>query len=71
MGFTRVYQWAAAMEASESGIEMENNGIRLRPDGDVEIDESFWEGRLIVPGCQRCQGMLKPNVYLNTSNYLC
>ena len=52
------------MDASENSEEIQNVGIRQRPDGDVEIDESFWEGRFNVPDCQQCNGMLKPNVSL-------
>lgn len=31
----------------------------VRPDGDVELDET---GGFVVPGCERCGGILKPDV---------
>lgn len=37
-------------------------GMKQRPDGDIEIDEKFWEEDFYIPDCERCQGVLKPDV---------
>lgn len=36
--------------------------MKQRPDGDIEIDEKFWEEDFYIPECQSCQGVLKPDV---------
>lgn len=44
--------------------------MKRRPDGDIEINEKFWEEDFNIPTCRKCKGVLKPNVrqfnlYLN------
>lgn len=36
--------------------------MKQRPDGDIEIDEKFWEEDFHIPTCQKCNGVLKPDV---------
>lgn len=36
--------------------------MKQRPDGDIEIDEKFWEEGFHIPVCEKCQGVLKPDV---------
>lgn len=36
--------------------------MKQRPDGDIEIDEKFWEDGFNIPVCEKCQGVLKPDV---------
>lgn len=36
--------------------------MKQRPDGDIEIDEKFWEEGFHIPVCKKCQGVLKPDV---------
>lgn len=57
-------KWAAAVESLEHGDpgSDKNFGMQQRPDGDVEIDEKFWEQYFIIPDCHQCGGMLKPDV---------
>ncbi|KAJ6353759.1 hypothetical protein OIU76_002723 [Salix suchowensis] len=37
-------------------------GMKQRPDGDIEIDEKFWEEDYHIPACPKCNGVLKPDV---------
>ncbi|XP_073526346.1 uncharacterized protein [Phyllobates terribilis] len=37
-------------------------GMRIRPDGDIDIDEKFWEEDFDIPCCPECRGVLKPDV---------
>lgn len=37
--------------------------MKQRPDGDVEIDEKFWEEDFHIPTCEKCNGVLKPDVW--------
>ncbi|KAL8170798.1 hypothetical protein V2J09_022602 [Rumex salicifolius] len=37
-------------------------GMRIRPDGDIDIDEKFWEEDFYIPPCPECSGVLKPDV---------
>lgn len=55
-------EWASAVEALENGVASSDIGMQQRPDGDIEINESFWEAEFQVPVCQQCSGVLKPNV---------
>ncbi|KAK4763419.1 hypothetical protein SAY86_009187 [Trapa natans] len=57
-------KWAAAIESLDSGSPGSDKsfGMKQRPDGDIEIDEKFWEEDFIVPTCQQCHGVLKPDV---------
>ncbi|KAE8663742.1 NAD-dependent protein deacetylase SRT2 [Hibiscus syriacus] len=36
--------------------------MKQRPDGDIEIDEKFWKEDFHIPTCQKCNGILKPDV---------
>ncbi|KAI0528551.1 hypothetical protein KFK09_001093 [Dendrobium nobile] len=57
-------KWASAIERLEHGApgSDKNFGMQQRPDGDIEIDEKFWEQDFIIPDCHQCGGMLKPDV---------
>ncbi|MCO5583910.1 hypothetical protein L7F22_037827 [Adiantum nelumboides] len=61
-------EWAVAVEAVDKGNAVLSAGMQQRPDGDIEIDERFWEGRFQIPTCEICSGMLKPNVVLFGDN---
>lgn len=56
-------KWAAALESLvyDSNLN-ECLGIKQRPDGDIEIDENFWEDKLHIPTCSICNNALKPDV---------
>lgn len=58
-------KWATAIE----NLKLDNTpgsdksfGMKMRPDGDVEIDEKFWEEDFHIPTCPECDGVLKPDV---------
>ncbi|XP_027076353.1 NAD-dependent protein deacylase SRT2 isoform X2 [Coffea arabica] len=56
-------KWAAAIESLDyDSVSDKSFGMKIRPDGDVEIDEKFWEEEFHIPSCQRCDGILKPDV---------
>ncbi|KAK7282280.1 hypothetical protein RIF29_10931 [Crotalaria pallida] len=57
-------KWAAAIENLDHGNPGSDKsfGMKQRPDGDIEIDEKFWEEDFIMPTCQKCNGVLKPDV---------
>ncbi|XP_026413593.1 NAD-dependent protein deacylase SRT2-like isoform X4 [Papaver somniferum] len=59
-------KWATAIEnlnlGSTSAGSEKSFGMQQRPDGDVEIDEKFWEEDFDIPNCQKCNGILKPDV---------
>ncbi|KAI4310829.1 hypothetical protein MLD38_035781 [Melastoma candidum] len=57
-------QQAAAIESLEHGSPGSDKsfGMKQRPDGDIGIDEEFWEEDLIIPPCQKCGRVLKPDV---------
>ncbi|XP_024398720.1 NAD-dependent protein deacylase SRT2 isoform X3 [Physcomitrium patens] len=58
-------EWAKAVEALESGQPGSDAsfGMRIRPDGDLDIHEKFFrKGNFIIPECKKCNGTLKPNV---------
>ncbi|XP_038692780.1 NAD-dependent protein deacylase SRT2 isoform X4 [Tripterygium wilfordii] len=57
-------KWAAAIESLDYGNPGSDNsfGMKVRPDGDIEIDEKFWEEEFLIPTCQKCNGVLKPDV---------
>ena len=57
-------QWAAAIESFDYGNPGSDKsfGMKQRPDGDIEIDEKFWEEDFHIPTCQKCNGVLKPDV---------
>ncbi|XP_021683078.1 NAD-dependent protein deacylase SRT2 isoform X1 [Hevea brasiliensis] len=57
-------KWAAAVESLDYGSPGSDKsfGMKQRPDGDIEIDEKFWEEDFHIPTCQKCNGVLKPDV---------
>ncbi|KAM7275721.1 hypothetical protein ACFE04_017587 [Oxalis oulophora] len=57
-------KWAAAIENLDHGNpgSDESFGMKQRPDGDIEIDEKFWEEDFHIPTCEKCNGVLKPDV---------
>ncbi|XP_010546313.1 PREDICTED: NAD-dependent protein deacylase SRT2 isoform X2 [Tarenaya hassleriana] len=57
-------KWAEAIENVDHGNPGSDKsfGMKVRPDGDIEIDEKFWEEDFHIPTCQRCDGVLKPDV---------
>lgn len=62
--FLLLLQWAAALENIDHGTPGSDKsfGMKQRPDGDIEIDEKFWEEDFTIPTCQKCGGVLKPDV---------
>ncbi|KAJ4715225.1 NAD-dependent protein deacylase [Melia azedarach] len=63
-------KWAEAIESLDYGSPGSDKsfGMKQRPDGDIEIDEKFWEQDFNIPTCQRCNGVLKPDVVLFGDN---
>ncbi|XP_031280697.1 NAD-dependent protein deacylase SRT2 isoform X1 [Pistacia vera] len=57
-------KWAAAIESLDHGSPGSDKsfGMQQRPDGDIEINEKFWEEEFHIPTCQKCSGVLKPDV---------
>ncbi|KAF7136004.1 hypothetical protein RHSIM_Rhsim08G0000300 [Rhododendron simsii] len=56
-------KWAAAIESLDYDSRSDKKfGMKRRPDGDVEIDEKFWEEDFHIPTCQKCNGVVKPDV---------
>lgn len=57
-------QWAAAIESLDYDNPGSDKsfGMKQRPDGDVEIDEKYWEQDFDIPTCEKCSGVLKPDV---------
>jgi NAD-dependent deacetylase sirtuin 4 len=58
-------QWARAVESVEMGRPGSDPsfGMKMRPDGDLEIDEKFFrKENFHIPSCKKCGGVLKPNV---------
>ncbi|XP_027355561.1 NAD-dependent protein deacylase SRT2 [Abrus precatorius] len=57
-------KWAEAIENLDHGDPGSDRsfGMKQRPDGDIEIDERFWEEDFIIPTCHKCNGVLKPDV---------
>ncbi|CAH9110815.1 unnamed protein product [Cuscuta europaea] len=56
-------KWAEAIESLEYDSRADKSfGMKQRPDGDIEIDEKFWEEEFDIPVCPKCNGLLKPNV---------
>jgi NAD-dependent deacetylase sirtuin 4 len=71
--FNFLLQWAAAIESLDYGSSGSGSdksfGMKQRPDGDIEIDEKFWEEDFHIPTCEKCNGVLKPDVrYLFSIN---
>ncbi|XP_051127083.1 NAD-dependent protein deacylase SRT2 isoform X2 [Andrographis paniculata] len=56
-------KWAEAIESLDYDSRSDKSfGMKQRPDGDIEIDEKFWEEEFHIPNCQKCNGILKPDV---------
>lgn len=57
-------QWALAIDSLKVGQSGSDKsfGMQQRPDGDIEIDEKFWEQDFDIPNCNQCSGVLKPDV---------
>ncbi|KAG8501696.1 hypothetical protein CXB51_003881 [Gossypium anomalum] len=57
-------KWAAAIDSLDYGNAGSDKsfGMKQRPDGDIEIDEKFWEEDFHIPTCHKCNGVLKPDV---------
>lgn len=56
-------EWAAAIESLAYDSNSDKSfGMKQRPDGDIEIDEKFWEEDFHIPTCSKCNGVLKPDV---------
>ncbi|KAL9313886.1 hypothetical protein ACSQ67_019338 [Phaseolus vulgaris] len=57
-------KWAEAIDNLDNGNPGSDKsfGMKQRPDGDIEIDERFWEEDFIIPTCHKCNGVLKPDV---------
>jgi NAD-dependent SIR2 family protein deacetylase len=49
----------ARLAAHNPGWETRHASVEVRPDGDVELDDT---ADFVVPGCDRCGGVLKPDV---------
>jgi NAD-dependent SIR2 family protein deacetylase len=47
------------LTAANPGYAARHAGAQIRPDGDVDLDDT--DG-FVVPGCERCGGTLKPDV---------
>ena len=62
LGCRRTSSRAALHErlaASNPGWERRHAAAEVRPDGDVDLDDT---GDFVVPGCDSCGGVLKPDV---------
>ncbi|XP_057770193.1 NAD-dependent protein deacylase SRT2 isoform X1 [Salvia miltiorrhiza] len=56
-------KWAEAIESLDYDSRSDKSfGMKQRPDGDIEIDEKFWEEEFHIPNCEKCDGILKPDV---------
>ncbi|KAH9625858.1 hypothetical protein KSS87_009967 [Heliosperma pusillum] len=57
-------KWAEALDIStfNSPGSDKTFGMKMRPDGDLDIDEKYWEEDLVIPACPECDGVLKPEV---------
>ncbi|KAI5672182.1 hypothetical protein M9H77_12546 [Catharanthus roseus] len=56
-------KWAAAIENLDYDSRSDESfGMKIRPDGDIEINEKFWEEEFHIPSCHKCSGILKPDV---------
>ncbi|GMG99827.1 hypothetical protein Nepgr_001667 [Nepenthes gracilis] len=63
-------KWAAAIDSLEISSPGSDRsfGMRIRPDGDIDIDEKFWEEDFVIPTCPKCEGVLKPDVVMFGDN---
>ncbi|CAL4903930.1 unnamed protein product [Urochloa decumbens] len=63
-------KWAQAIDSlqvAQPGSD-KSFGMQQRPDGDIEIDEKFWEQDFEIPNCHQCGGVLKPDVVMFGDN---
>lgn len=49
----------ARLEAANPGFAAEHAAAEIRPDGDVDLDDT---AGFVVPACEACGGVLKPDV---------
>ncbi|XP_044947025.1 NAD-dependent protein deacylase SRT2 [Hordeum vulgare subsp. vulgare] len=63
-------KWALAIDSLQEGQPGSSRsfGMQQRPDGDIEIDEKFWEQDFDIPSCSQCGGVLKPDVVMFGDN---
>uniref|UniRef100_A0A0D9XXG3 NAD-dependent protein deacylase n=1 Tax=Leersia perrieri TaxID=77586 RepID=A0A0D9XXG3_9ORYZ len=63
-------KWALAIDSLEVARPGSDKsfGMQQRPDGDIEIDEKFWEQDFDIPSCDQCGGVLKPDVVMFGDN---
>lgn len=61
-------QWAEAIDNLKFDTPGSDKsfGMKIRPDGDIDINEKFWEEDFDIPTCPKCSGVLKPDVRLST-----
>lgn len=52
----------ARLEAANPGFAAAYADVAARPDGDVELDDPATYADFVVPGCEVCGGVLKPDV---------
>ncbi|KAF9681820.1 hypothetical protein SADUNF_Sadunf05G0042300 [Salix dunnii] len=66
-------KWAEAIESLDNGNpgSEKSFGMKQRPDGDIEIDEKFWEEDYHIPACPKCNGVLKPDVIFSCTGSTC
>ncbi|KVI00485.1 Sirtuin family [Cynara cardunculus var. scolymus] len=52
-------KWAEAIESLAYDSKSDKSfGMKQRPDGDIEIDEKFWEEDFHIPTCSKCNGVV-------------
>ncbi|GAA5144697.1 NAD-dependent protein deacetylase [Nocardioides marinquilinus] len=52
----------ARLEEANPGFVRRHAGAAINPDGDVELDDPEAVARFVVPACEACGGVLKPDV---------
>ncbi len=50
------------LEAANPGWGERHAGVEVRPDGDVDLDDPAQIAGFVVPACEECGGVLKPDV---------
>ncbi|MDN4171617.1 Sir2 family NAD-dependent protein deacetylase [Nocardioides sp. SOB77] len=50
------------MTAANPGFTERHAAVAVNPDGDVELDDAEAVAGFVVPGCDECDGVLKPHV---------
>ncbi|KAI3692041.1 hypothetical protein L6452_31849 [Arctium lappa] len=57
MRYNCLVQWVAVIESLPYDSKSDKSfGMKQRPDGDIEIDEKFWEEDFHIPTCSKCDG---------------